>query len=110
VTIELNHKELYQHLTNEKFHASILSLKLDGREAALVSPVEGEVVAVNPKLAARDARVADDPYGRGWVLLARRDFADNRYADAASAYEKAIAASTKVAGDPAVQELVSNVV
>ena len=30
VTIELNHKELYQHLTNEKFHASILSLKLDG--------------------------------------------------------------------------------
>jgi cytochrome c-type biogenesis protein CcmH len=40
--------------------------------------------------------------GRGWVLLARRDFADNRYADAASAYEKAIAASTKVARDPTV--------
>jgi cytochrome c-type biogenesis protein CcmH len=40
--------------------------------------------------------------GRGWVLLARRDFAANRYADAASAYEKALAASTKVAGDPTV--------
>jgi len=30
VTIELNHKELYQHLTNEAFHASILTLKVDG--------------------------------------------------------------------------------
>ena len=30
VTIELNNKELYQHLTNEAFHASILTLKLDG--------------------------------------------------------------------------------
>jgi glycine cleavage system H lipoate-binding protein len=44
------------------------SLKLDGRVAALVSPVEGEVVAVNPELTAKSARVADDPYGRGWVL------------------------------------------
>jgi len=30
VTIELNHKELYQHLSNEAFHASILTLKLEG--------------------------------------------------------------------------------
>jgi large subunit ribosomal protein L25 len=30
VTIELDHKELYRHLTNEAFHASILTLKLDG--------------------------------------------------------------------------------
>ena len=30
VTIELNHKELYQHLTNEAFHASILTLKVEG--------------------------------------------------------------------------------
>ena len=40
--------------------------------------------------------------GRGWVLLARGDFAANRYADAATAFERAIAASTKVAGDPAI--------
>ena len=40
--------------------------------------------------------------GRGWVLLARRDLADNRYADAASAYEKALATSSKVAADPAI--------
>jgi len=44
------------------------ALELDGRVAALVSPVEGEVVAVNPELGAKSAHVADDPYGRGWVL------------------------------------------
>lgn len=30
VSIELDHRELMRHLTNEKFHASILTLKLDG--------------------------------------------------------------------------------
>jgi large subunit ribosomal protein L25 len=30
VNIELDHKELHHNLTNEKFHASILTLKLDG--------------------------------------------------------------------------------
>jgi len=40
--------------------------------------------------------------GRAWVLLARLDFAADRYAEAAADYEKAVAASTKVAGDPAV--------
>ena len=40
--------------------------------------------------------------GRGWVLLARRDFADDRFADAAIAYEKALAASTRVAADPTI--------
>lgn len=30
VNIELDHRELMRHLTNEKFHASILTLKLDG--------------------------------------------------------------------------------
>ena len=29
VNIDLDHKELYRNLTNEKFHASILTLKLD---------------------------------------------------------------------------------
>ena len=40
--------------------------------------------------------------GRAWVLLARQDFADGRFPDAAIAYEKALAASTKVATDPAI--------
>jgi len=31
VNIELDHKDLYQNLTREAFHASILSLKLDGQ-------------------------------------------------------------------------------
>ena len=30
VNIELDHRELLRHLTNEKFHASILTLKLEG--------------------------------------------------------------------------------
>src|SRR5688572_32905985 len=30
VNIELDHKDLFQSLRNEKFHASILSLKLNG--------------------------------------------------------------------------------
>jgi len=31
VNIELDHKEIYQNLTREAFHASILTLKLDGQ-------------------------------------------------------------------------------
>ena len=30
VTIELDHNALFHHLRNEKFHASILTLKMDG--------------------------------------------------------------------------------
>jgi cytochrome c-type biogenesis protein CcmH len=40
--------------------------------------------------------------GRGWVLLARAYFDGDRYADAATAYERALAASPKVGRDPAV--------
>jgi cytochrome c-type biogenesis protein CcmH len=40
--------------------------------------------------------------GRAWVLLARMDFDANRYADAAGAYERALASSPKVAGDPGI--------
>jgi cytochrome c-type biogenesis protein CcmH len=51
-------------------------------------------------LAAHLARHPDD--GRSWVLLARIDLDADRFADAAAAYERALAASTKVAADPAV--------
>ena len=37
--------------------------------------------------------------GRAWVLLARVDFEADRYADAAQAYGRAIAASPKIAAD-----------
>jgi len=40
--------------------------------------------------------------GRGWVLLARAHFDGDRYADAAAAYERALAVSPKVGRDPAV--------
>jgi glycine cleavage system H lipoate-binding protein len=44
------------------------AMKLDDKEAALVSPVEGEVVDVNRDLAGQPGLAAEDPYGRGWVL------------------------------------------
>jgi glycine cleavage system H protein len=44
------------------------ALKLDGKVAELVSPVEGEVVEVNRDLAERPGLAGEDPYGRGWVL------------------------------------------
>src|SRR5262249_28110101 len=40
--------------------------------------------------------------GRAWVLLARLDFAADRFHDAAQEYSNAVAASTKVARDPEV--------
>ena len=47
--------------------------------------------------------LADRPTdGRGWMLLAREEMDRGRYVEAAAAYERAIAASKKVAGDPVV--------
>jgi cytochrome c-type biogenesis protein CcmH len=53
-----------------------------------------------PELVRHLARNPRD--GRSWVLLARLDFEADRFADAAVAYERAIAASPKVASDPAI--------
>ncbi len=47
------------------------AVRVDGREAELVSPIEGEVVMVNPELGARPQLVTDDPYGRGWLFKVR---------------------------------------
>jgi glycine cleavage system H lipoate-binding protein len=44
------------------------AVKLDGKAAELVSPIEGEVIEVNRELLEKPAIAADDPYGRGWVL------------------------------------------
>jgi glycine cleavage system H protein len=43
----------------------------NGRTADVVSPVEGEVVETNRALAENPALVADDPYGRGWLVKLR---------------------------------------
>lgn len=34
----------------------------------MVSPIEGEVVEVNPEVLANPALVRQDPYGRGWMM------------------------------------------
>src|SRR6188508_600960 len=63
VTIELNHKELYQHLTNEKFHASILTLKLDGEaqdvllRAFNMHPWKGHVQHVDFQRVSKDKKI-----------------------------------------------------
>ncbi len=48
-----------------------IGVDLGDREARLVSPVEGQVLAVNPKLLEKPSLVTDDPYGRGWLLHVR---------------------------------------
>jgi len=45
-----------------------VSFAVDDRTAQVVSPVEGEVVAVNPQLEAHPELAKDDPYGRGWLF------------------------------------------
>jgi glycine cleavage system H protein len=47
------------------------AVKVDGREANFVSPIEGEVLAVNPDLGREPALATNDPYGRGWVMKVR---------------------------------------
>lgn len=47
-----------------------------GRSADLVSPVNGEVVAVNPLLASQPKLAVREPYGRGWLVRVRCDDAD----------------------------------
>ena len=63
VTIELNHKELYQHLTNEAFHASILTLKLDGTaqdvllRAFNMHPWKGHVQHIDFQRVSKDRKI-----------------------------------------------------
>ena len=63
VTIELNNKELYQHLTNEAFHASILTLKLDGvaqdvlLRAFNMHPWKGHVQHIDFQRVSKDKKI-----------------------------------------------------
>lgn len=47
------------------------SVGLDGRDAELVAPVEGEVVETNPLLESEPGLATADPYGRGWLFKVR---------------------------------------
>jgi len=61
--IELNHKELYQHLTNEAFHASILTLKIDGAaqdvllRAFNMHPYRGHVQHIDFQRVSKDKKI-----------------------------------------------------
>lgn len=47
------------------------SVKVDGHEVSLLSPVQGEVAEINAEAVANPSLVQDDPYGRGWLLKIR---------------------------------------
>jgi len=47
------------------------TLRAGDRALPMLSPVEGEVVAVNPAVAASPRVASDDPYGTGWLLQVR---------------------------------------
>ena len=63
VNIELDHKELYRNLTNEKFHASILTLKTDsGAEQVLLRafnmhPFKAQVQHVDFQRVSKDKKI-----------------------------------------------------
>jgi large subunit ribosomal protein L25 len=63
VDIELDHKELYQKLTQEAFHASILTLDLDGaRQQVLLRafsmhPYKGQVQHVDFQRVSKDRKI-----------------------------------------------------
>lgn len=49
------------------------SLSADGGTVEMLSPVEGEVLEVNPALAAQPDILTRDPYGDGWLMRVRPD-------------------------------------
>jgi glycine cleavage system H lipoate-binding protein len=44
-------------------------LKRSSNEAATLSPVDGEVVAINLKAKTESRKINDSPYGDGWIML-----------------------------------------
>lgn len=46
----------------------LMTLRRNGVAVDLVSPVEGVVTAVNPKVQQDPSLITKDPYGEGWVL------------------------------------------
>jgi len=63
VNIELDHKELYQNLTREAFHASILTLKVDGQtqqvllRAVNMHPFKARVQHVDFQRVSKDKKI-----------------------------------------------------
>src|SRR5437763_9590138 len=63
ITIELDHKDLYQSLRNEKFHASILTLALDGTQeqvllrAVNMHPFKAQVQHIDFQRVLKDRKI-----------------------------------------------------
>jgi cytochrome c-type biogenesis protein CcmH len=72
----------------------------DGTDAATAATTNGEPAATRDALLRHLARNPRD--GRGWVLLGRSELEQDRFREAADAFANAVAASPKVARDPAV--------
>ena len=49
------------------------SLKVDSAEIPMLSPVDGEVVAVNQEVLRSPGILSSDPYGAGWLLKVKSD-------------------------------------
>jgi glycine cleavage system H protein len=46
----------------------IFSFYRDGVKTEMVSPTEGEVMEINPEVAANPEKLRQDPYGKGWLI------------------------------------------
>lgn len=56
-----------------------LTFNREGREAKLVSPVEGVITAVNPALREDPDLARRDPYGEGWVMTVEAPDAETSF-------------------------------
>lgn len=77
--------------------AGVLAWRIPGPDAGTESaslPITREALTAHLARAPRD--------GRAWVLLARIEFEDDRFRDAAAAFERALDASRKVALDAGI--------
>lgn len=46
----------------------VFAFQRGGAKVEMISPVEGEVLEVNPEIAAHPRLLREDPYGRGWLM------------------------------------------
>ena len=72
------------------------------RIAGITALAAAACAGIATVLALNVAPITEPQDGRAWVLEARKHMQADRFVEAASAYEKGLAASRKVAGDPLV--------
>ncbi len=46
----------------------VIAMEHDGKQAKMVSPIEGTVMAINPLVASDPDLARQDPYGEGWLI------------------------------------------